>query len=187
MNIINDLHEKQNEIFNNPDISDLLDDIGISNKNPVELQEMKSSSLFVPYKEDICDKISEEDEMIKLILNIGNNVFKELGKGFNECIYHKAMLVDLYKTHYSIETKKIIPILFNMINVGYVETDIIVESNNNLIIIELKALDKEINTKEEIQINKYLKHLDTTKKKFGLIMNFSQKYTSDLQVQYKII
>ena len=128
----------------------------------------------------------EDNEIIQLILNISNNVFLQLGKGFNECIYHKALLVDLYKSEYNIETEKIIPILFNNICVGHVKTDIIVDTSDLLIIIELKALDRDINYKEEIQVNKYIKHINKSKKKFGLIINFSQKNTIN-NIQHKII
>ena len=127
------------------------------------------------------------NKTIELIINIANNVFMHIGKGFNECIYHKALLVDLYKTDYLIETEKIISILFKNVCVGYVKSDIVVEDNENMIIIELKALDREINYKEDIQINKYLKHINTYKKKVGLIINFSQKNNNCLKVQTKII
>jgi GxxExxY protein len=128
----------------------------------------------------------EDNEIIQLIL-ISNNVFLQLGKGFNECIYHKALLVDLYKSEYNIETEKIIPILFNNICVGHVKTDIIIETSDLLIIIELKALDRDINYKEEIQIKKYIKHINKQKKIIGLIINFSQKNNECLEVQSKII
>ena len=130
---------------------------------------------------------NETNKIIELILNISNNVFLQLGKGFNECIYHKAILVDLYKNEFDIETEKIIPILFNNICVGYVKTDIIVKTADLLIIIELKALDRDINYKEEIQINKYIKHINKEKKTLGLIINFSQKNNESLEVQSKII
>ena len=133
------------------------------------------------------DTDTDTKTMISFIINICNNVFNTLGKGFNECIYHKAILVDLYKTEFNIETEKIIPILFNNICVGHVKTDIIVESDDLLIIIELKALDRDINYKEEIQIKKYIKHINKQKNMMGLIINFSQKNNESLEVQSKII
>ena len=44
--------------------------------------------------------------IIQLIITCSNNIFRNLGLGFIEYIYHKALLVDLYKTNYTIETKK---------------------------------------------------------------------------------
>ena len=106
--------------------------------------------------------------IIQLIINCCNNIFKHIGLGFIEYIYHKALLVDLYKTNYNIETKKILPIYYNDINIGYVEPDIIVETDKYYIIIELKAFDKNIGKKEELQINKYINHIQTNKIIIGI-------------------
>ena len=112
--------------------------------------------------------------IIELIITCSNNIFRNLGLGFIEYIYHKALLVDLYKTNYIIETKKILPIYYNGVNIGYVEPDIIVEDENFYIIIELKAFDKNIGKKEELQINKYINHIQTEKTVIGIIINFNQ-------------
>ena len=127
--------------------------------------------------------------IIELIINCSNNIFRNLGLGFIEYIYHKALLVDLYKTNYNIETKKILPIYYNGINVGYVEPDIIVEDENYYIIIELKAFDKNIGKKEELQINKYINHIQTEKQILGIIINFNQNINNidTRSIQYKLI
>ena len=132
------------------------------------------------------------NNMISLIIQISNNVFQTLGKGFNECIYHKAILVDLYKTNYQIETKKIIPIEYNNVNVGYVESDVIVydENNNIMIIIELKAQTNDLSYKEKFQVQKYMNHLNHNIEKkniIGLVINFSQKNNTSLEVQSDIV
>ena len=127
-----------------------------------------------------------ETYIIKQIIDIANNVFEVLGKGFVESIYHKAILVDLYELGYVIETKKIIPIEYNSVNVGYVESDIIVHdiSNNITVIIELKSQDKDLNHKEILQVQKYMRNID--KKSVGLVINFPQKINCNLEVQTKI-
>ena len=127
--------------------------------------------------------------IIELIITCSNNIFRNLGLGFIEYIYHKALLVDLYKTNYTIETKKILPIYYNGVNIGYVEPDIIVEDENYYIIIELKAFDKNIGKKEELQINKYINHIQTQKTVIGIIVNFNQNVNNiDTRlIQYKLI
>lgn len=127
--------------------------------------------------------------IIELIITCSNNIFRNLGLGFIEYIYHKALLVDLYKTNYTIETKKILPIYYNGVNIGYVEPDIIVEDENYYIIIELKAFDKNIGKKEELQINKYINHIQTQKTVIGIIINFNQNVNNiDTRlIQYKLI
>ena len=127
--------------------------------------------------------------IIELIITCSNNIFRNLGLVFIEYIYHKALLVDLYKTKYTIETKKILPIYYNGVNVGYVEPDIIVEDENYYIIIELKAFDKNIGKKEELQINKYINHIQTEKTVIGIIINFNQNINNidSRLIQYKLI
>ena len=111
---------------------------------------------------NLIDNNQNGRDVISFIIKICNNVFNTLGKGFNECIYHKAILVDLYKTEYKIETKKIIPIDYKGVNVGYVESDIIVydEKKNIMIIIELKAQTNDLSYKEKFQVQKYMNNIE---------------------------
>lgn len=128
----------------------------------------------------------QQTNLVDFIINSANEVFSILGKGFVESIYHKALLVDLYKTNYTIETKKIIPINYKNTNVGYVESDIIVYDNNTTVIIELKAQDKDLNTKEIMQVQKYMRNI-TQQNNIGLVINFPQKNNVTNIVQTKIV
>lgn len=156
-------------------------DIEISPKNPIHSDIDNILNLIDN------DNNTDTQSMISFIINICNNVFNSLGKGFNECIYHKAILVDLYKTNYKIETKKIIPIDYKGVNVGYVESDIIVfdEKNNIMIIIELKAQTNDLSYKEKFQVQKYMNNIE--KNTIGLVINFSQKNNTIYEVQSDIV
>ena len=129
--------------------------------------------------------------LVLSIINYSNNILNTIGLGFIENIYHKALLVDLYKNNhlYDIETKKILPIIYNNINIGYVEPDIIIQNNTHYIIIELKAFDKNITSKEILQINKYINHTNTNKNIIGIIINFNQNINNIQKktIDYKII
>tara|TARA_B110000967_G_C18478828_1_gene361106 strand:+ start:42 stop:545 length:504 start_codon:yes stop_codon:yes gene_type:complete len=155
-------------------------DIQFSPKNPInnEIDDILN----------LIDNDSTVQSMISFIINISNNVFNTLGKGFNECIYHKAILVDLYKTNYKIETKKIIPIDYKGVNVGYVESDVIVydERNNIMIIIELKAQTNDLSYKEKFQVQKYMNNIEN-ENTIGLVINFSQKNNTIYEVQSDIV
>jgi len=155
-------------------------DIQFSPKNPIN-NEMDDIL-------NLIDNDSTVQSMISFIINISNNVFNTLGKGFNECIYHKAILVDLYKTNYKIETKKIIPIDYKGVNVGYVESDVIVydERNNIMIIIELKAQTNDLSYKEKFQVQKYMNNIEN-ENTIGLVINFSQKNNTIYEVQSDIV
>jgi len=155
-------------------------DIQFSPKNPIN-NEMDDIL-------NLIDNDSTVQSMISFIINISNNVFNTLGKGFNECIYHKAILVDLYKTNYKIETKKIIPIDYKGVNVGYVESDVIVydERNNIMIIIELKAQTNDLSYKEKFQVQKYMNNIEN-ENTIGLVINFSQKNNTNYEIQSDIV
>ena len=157
-------------------------DIEISPKNPIHSDIDNILNLIDN------DNNTYTQSMITFIINICNNVFNSLGKGFNECIYHKAVLVDLYKTEYKIETKKIIPIDYKGVNVGYVESDIIVydEKNNIMIIIELKAQTNDLSYKEKFQVQKYMNNIEN-ENTIGLVINFSQKNNTIYEVQSDIV
>ena len=157
-------------------------DIEISPKNPIHSDIDNILNLIDN------DNNTDTQSMISFIINICNNVFNSLGKGFNECIYHKAVLVDLYKTEYKIETKKIIPIDYKGVNVGYVESDIIVydEKNNIMIIIELKAQTNDLSYKEKFQVQKYMNNIEN-ENTIGLVINFSQKNNAIYEVQSDIV
>ena len=146
-------------------------DINVSNKN---------------YSDEYFYNNPLELELINKIIDTSNNVFEILGKGFVESIYHKAILVDLYELNYVIETKKIIPIEYNGVNVGFVESDIIIHDiyNNITVIIELKSQEKDLNHKEILQVQKYMRNIE--KKSIGLVINFPQKMNGELKVQTKI-
>ena len=166
------------------DLSNIENDIDmqISPKNPIHSDIDNILNLIDN------DNNTYTQSMITFIINICNNVFNSLGKGFNECIYHKAVLVDLYKTEYKIETKKIIPIDYKGVNVGYVESDIIVydEKNNIMIIIELKAQTNDLSYKEKFQVQKYMNNIEN-ENTIGLVINFSQKNNTIYEVQSDIV
>tara|TARA_B110001452_G_scaffold263787_1_gene265749 strand:+ start:110 stop:613 length:504 start_codon:yes stop_codon:yes gene_type:complete len=164
------------------DLSNIENDIDIQ-MSPKNLINNETDNIL-----NLIDNDTNLQSMISFIINICNNVFNSLGKGFNECIYHKAILVDLYKTNYKIETKKIIPIDYKGINVGYVESDVIVydEKNNIMIIIELKAQANDLSYKEKFQVQKYMNNIEN-ENTIGLVINFSQKNNTIYEVQSDIV
>tara|TARA_B100001175_G_C19438062_1_gene604666 strand:- start:514 stop:993 length:480 start_codon:yes stop_codon:yes gene_type:complete len=119
----------------------------------------------------------ENDSIIDLIIKTSQNILDTLGTGFIEGIYHKALVIDFNKMNYNIETKKIIPISYKNINIGYVESDIVINTENNIYILELKSFDRNISQKEILQTQKYIKFIDNPDNKLikGIVINFNQK------------
>jgi len=113
------------------------------------------------------------DNIVEHIVSLSNVVFNELGAGFAECIYQKALFYELIEHKYIVEIEKIIPITYKNINIGSGRIDLFIKSNEGLnLIIELKAITGTIGNKELSQLKTYCKNVDV--KCGGLIINFPQ-------------
>lgn len=106
-------------------------------------------------------------ELTKSIIGIYYNVYNELGYGFLEKVYHKAMLIELRNHGYKIESEKKINVYYKNEIVGEYYPDIIV---NDSVIIELKCVEY----LGEIYENQILNYLKATECEVGLILNFGK-------------
>ena len=121
--------------------------------------------------------------MIKVIKEVAKYVYKILGPGHAEAIYRDAMSVQLQERGFKVKTEAPISIKFktlkgkNMI-VGSGKVDLFLEKSNKFIVVELKTVSKIIkekgktskeDTREYIQLQKYLSALDI---KIGVLINF---------------
>lgn len=93
------------------------------------------------------------------------NVYNELGYGFLEKVYERAMMIELNDMGLERKRQQAVEVKYKNQNVGDYFPDIIVEGN---VIIELKAV-KTIIKEHEIQLVNYLK---ATNIEVGLILNF---------------
>lgn len=107
-----------------------------------------------------------KEELTNKIIHACVNVHKELGPGFLENIYHKALLVELKKINLVFESEKEVGVTYCGKDVGMHKLDLLVEGD---IVVELKAVE-ELNKKYYAQVRSYLKAL---KKQVGLLVNFS--------------
>lgn len=126
-------------------------------------------------------KIFPHQELTKSIIGIYYDVYNELGYWFLEKVYHKAMLIELYKRGYDIESEKKINVYYKNEIVGEYVPDIII---NKSVIVELKCVEYLIETHE----NQLLNYLKATKCEVGLILNFGKDpqfirkiFTNDLK------
>lgn len=111
-------------------------------------------------------------DLTKKIIKAYYNVYNNLGYGFLEKVYEKAMIIELKKQGLECETQKPIDVFYDKISIGSYFADIIVE---NKVIIELKACEYLIE-EHEIQLVNYLK---ATEIEVGLLLNFGK------EVEYK--
>lgn len=112
-------------------------------------------------------------KVINQIKKLAKEVYGELGSGFDECVYQKAMEVGLRLAKIRYENQKVVELKFKDYYVGEGYPDLIVNLNGVKLVIELKATGK-LGGKEEAQIRSYMKIL---KIPCGLLINFQSPGT----------
>jgi len=112
------------------------------------------------------DKYLHKDLTHKII-GAAFEVYRELGYGFLEKIYERALIHELNSQGLVVENQKSIQVFYKGQSVGDYVADLWVDGK---VIVELKA-EKEMNPKHEAQLINYLK---TTNSKVGLLINFGQ-------------
>ena len=147
---------------------------------------MNQNNIFIPKKNfQIKMKNYPHQELTKSIIGIYYNVYNELGYGFLEKVYHKAMIIELNKNGYEVEHEKKIEVFYKNEVVGIYIPDLII---NKAVILELKCVEYLIEAHENQLIN-YLKATDC---EVGLVLNFGKDpqfrrkiFTNDLKKRNK--
>lgn len=94
-----------------------------------------------------------------------NRIYKQLGPAHNECVYQKALIIELYNMGAkSVEFEKHVPVFFKDSNgtthtIGDERVDILATFPDSLVLIELKAIAKNRLQGYVEQVNKYRRSL----------------------------
>jgi GxxExxY protein len=105
------------------------------------------------------------DDLTGRIIGLAMKAHRTLGPGFLESVYQKALLYELVKGGFTVESDKPIQVHYENIIVGDFKADLVV---NDELIIELKAVSSII-VEHEVQLVNYL---TATGKDIGLLINF---------------
>ncbi len=108
-----------------------------------------------------------EDGLTGRILEVFHSVFNELGFGFVESVYCRAMAIALAESGLRVETEVAVPVSFHGQLVGVFRADLVVEGK---IILELKTAEQ-ISKAHEAQLLHYLR---ASELEIGLILNFGE-------------
>ena len=103
-------------------------------------------------------------------------VHKELGPGFLESVYHRALELELAHQGIDFESEIEIELTYRSKPVGKHRLDLLVESQ---LVVELKTVDK-LHKKHYAQVRSYLK---AANKPVGLLANFSDYQLDPRRVQ----
>ena len=105
------------------------------------------------------------EEITHKIIGAAYNVYNQLGFGFLESIYKRAMIIELGKAILKFEVEKPLKVYYDNQVVGDFFIDLYVE---DLVIVELKSVQNLVK-EHEVQLVNYLNGL---KKDIGLLINF---------------
>ena len=107
----------------------------------------------------------EHEDLTHKIIGCAYNVFNQLGFGYLESVYRKAMVIELNKSGLKFEEEKQLKVYYDDEVVGEFSADLFV---GDTVVVELKSLQHTIKD-HEVQLVNYLKGL---KRDIGLLINF---------------
>ena len=107
----------------------------------------------------------KHEELTREIINAAHTVHNELGYGFLEKIYRNALVIELKKRGFSLQTEKPMNVRYDNQIIGEYFADVVVEDK---VIIEVKATDRHQRV-FEAQLLNYLRAGDL---EVGLLINF---------------
>jgi iron complex transport system substrate-binding protein len=117
--------------------------------------------------------VKELEHIAKTAIDCGFKIHDQLGPGLLESVYEAVLAQSLCLAGFTIERQKMIPIVFNGLELqeGF-RADLIVEGK---LIIEIKSVDKLAGIHGK-QLLTYLRLMNLP---LGLLMNFSQELFKD--------
>jgi GxxExxY protein len=98
------------------------------------------------------------------LVALAQRVFEALGPGYSETVYCRAIAVGLQNLQLPYESEKIVPVLFDNLQVGSCRLDLLVGD----IVIEVKAVQN-LTMTHRTQLRRYLGLLSLP---VGLLLNF---------------
>ena len=105
------------------------------------------------------------DKLTEKVIGAAFKVHNELGFGFLESVYEKALAIELSKAGISYETQSAIKVFYDERIIGEFVCDMYVDGR---LIVELKSVTQ-LATAHEVQLVNYL---TATKIDIGLLINF---------------
>ena len=116
----------------------------------------------------------EKESITSKIIECAFKVHNKLGAGFLEKVYERALIIELERVEFQLQSQVPLIVYYDDNPVGNYYADLLI---NDEIVVELKAVVS-LNQAHEIQLVHYL---NAIKKDFGLLINFG----SSVQVKRK--
>jgi len=114
------------------------------------------------------------EDLVNKVIGCCIRVHKELGPGFLESVYHRALEIELAENDIPFESQKEVPVSFRGHFVGDHRLDFLVDGE---LVVELKTVER-VGRDHYAQVRSYLKALRRGKP--GLLVNFAS-FTLDVR------
>ena len=108
----------------------------------------------------------EQEEVVTSVIACGIAVHRELGPGFKETIYERAVCLELDSRGISFEAEKKIDVRYKQWRIPGQRIDLIV---GGVVLVEIKAVTR----LKQLHQKQVLSYLNTTGLRVGLLMNFN--------------
>ena len=102
------------------------------------------------------------------IIGCAMEVHKELGNGFQEVIYQRALAIELERQNMAFSREHEMPVFYKKEQIGTRRVDFLVE---NIISVEIKALT----VLEDVHMAQAINYLEAYNLEIGLLINFGAK------------
>lgn len=112
------------------------------------------------------------NELIERVIGAAIEVHRELGPGFQEITYHRALMIELDLCGFTYESERLVSLGYKGRVIGEGRIDLLIE---NCFVVELKAADSNPRTYSR-QVASYLK---ATGLNIGLVINFHAAVLKD--------
>jgi GxxExxY protein len=114
------------------------------------------------------DSTYKHSELTDTVIGVFYDVYHELGFGFLESVYRRALRLALLQRGLNVASEVQVSVFFRGVNVGDFRADLVV---NDVILLELKTAEAIVRSHEAQLLN----YLRSTKFELGLILNFGPK------------
>ena len=136
-------------------------------------------------------------QLQQLLYTLAQRVYQQLGPSHNESVYQSALHYELIAQGFMVEREKHMDVTYidsrgNVFNLTSDRIDIYIhqdsnsvfeELHNQPILLELKAVSKQMNDVEINQVHKYMRELQSKNigMNYGILINFPQPTRQNLE------
>jgi GxxExxY protein len=107
----------------------------------------------------------QHEDLTSKIIGCAYRVFNQLGFGFLESVYKKAMVHELVKNNIKVEAEKSLNVYYDNVLVGEFFVDLFVQGS---IVVEIKSVQRLLKEHEAQLVN----YLNAIRSEIGLLINF---------------